>query len=377
MHRAQYTYWKTPDGDGEAGTGALTMAAAHWRELEQWLVAHECSWTRNPSATDAQWGIHLNDDPPHNRLLGPVFERGPASAVLIQNGREIFACGEPDRSDMTFSVTKTYLALVAGIAFDDGLISDVSEPVCHTVPGVGFDDEHNRQISWHHLLQFTSEWQGSCFGVPDQIDRYRVAGFQRGGEQGRKGDARALRRPGSHWEYNDVRINQFALALAHVFGRALPQVFDERIAEPLGTSGRHHWYGYDNSWIELAGARIQSVPGGGHWGGGMRISARDQALIGQMMLNAGRAPDGRQIVSQSWIEAMLTPCEIAPFYGYFTWLNTDRTALPAACADSFFGLGVGGQVIWHSPSLKLVAAFRWTDSSATNELIALTDSLVN
>ena len=87
MHRAQYTYWKTPDGVGEAGTGALTMATAHWRELEQWLVAHECSWTRNPGATDTQWGIHLNDDPPHNRLLGPVFERGPASAVLIQNGR--------------------------------------------------------------------------------------------------------------------------------------------------------------------------------------------------------------------------------------------------------------------------------------------------
>lgn len=353
------------------------MSGTDWRALEQWLAVHECSWTRSPLASDAQWGIHLNDDPPHNRLLGPVFERGPATAVLIRHGREIFACGEPDRSDMTFSVTKTYLALLAGIAVDDGLIADVREPVCRRLAGIGFDDSHNRQVSWHHLLQFTSEWQGSCFGIPDQIDRYRIAGFQTGGEQGRKGDARALRAPGSYWEYNDVRINQFALALAHVFGRALPEVFDERIAGPLGTSGDHCWYGYDNSWVEINGRQVQSVPGGGHWGGGMRISARDQALIGQMMLNSGAAPDGCQIVSKSWIDAMLTPCEIAPFYGYFTWLNTARKAVPAAPADSYFGLGVGGQVIWHAPQLNLVATFRWIDSDATNDLIALTTRLVN
>lgn len=325
---------------------------------------------------DSRWGIHLNDDPPHNRLLGPVFDRGPASALLLHRGREVFRHGEPDRADMTFSVTKTYLALVAGVAFDDGLMPDPDEPVCRRVPGIGFDDDHNRQISWAHLLQFTSEWQGSCFGVPDQIDRYRVVGFQQPGEAGRKGDARALRRPGSYWEYNDVRINQFALALAHLMGRALPAVFDERICAPLDTSGSHRWYGYDNSWVEIAGQSIQSVPGGGHWGGGMRINARDQALIGQMMLADG-VIGGRRVLSEEWLRLMRTPCPIAPFYGYFTWLNTDGQSIPVASASSFFGLGVGGQLVWHDPGRELVAVYRWIDADRSRDLIALTASLLD
>jgi CubicO group peptidase (beta-lactamase class C family) len=259
---------------------------------------------------------------------------------------------------------------------DDGLLTDLTEPVCRKVPGIGFDDAHNSQVSWQHLLQFTSEWEGSCFGIPDQIDRYRVVGFQTAGESGRKGDSRQLHRPGSYWEYNDVRINQFSLALAHLFGRALPEIFDQRIATPLGTSGSHQWYGYENSWVDVKGNRIQSVPGGGHWGGGMRISARDQAKIGQLMLQRGRWDD-RQLLSQGWIDAMLTPCEIAPFYGFFTWLNTGRNALPAATEGSFFGLGVGGQLIWHAPELQLVAVFRWIDSNAGNELVKLTRSLLN
>jgi len=353
----------------------MSPADSHWQPLVAWLQAHSCDWSRSPAEDDTQWGIHLNDDPPHNRLLGPVFDRGGPSAVIMQGGRERFACGEPDRADMTFSVTKTYLALLAGIAFDDGLLPDPTEPVGKSVPGIGFDDAHNAQVSWRHLLQFTSEWCGDCFGVPDQVDRYRVVGFQQPGEPGRKGDARALRQPGSYWEYNDVRINQFSLALAHLFGRALPEVFNERIAGPLGTSGSHHWYGYDNSWVEIAGQQVQSVPGGGHWGGGMRISARDQALIGCMMIDNGYGA-GSQIVSSEWIGQMLTPCDIAPFYGYFTWLNTALQAVPAATEKSFFGLGVGGQLVWHAPELQLVAVFRWIDSAASNDLIQLTRRLL-
>ncbi len=349
---------------------------SRWQPLRQWLADNECGWSKSPTADDAQWGIHLNDDPPYNRLLGPVFGRGGASAVLLHNGREVFVHGEPDRADMTFSVTKTYLALLAGIAMDDGLLTDLTEPVCRKVPGIGFDDAHNSQVSWQHLLQFTSEWEGSCFGIPDQIDRYRVVGFQTAGESGRKGDPRQLHPPGSYWEYNDVRINQFSLALARLFGRALPEIFDQRIATPLGTSGSHQWHGYENSWVDINDNRIQSVPGGGHWGGGMRISARDQAKIGQLMLQRGRWND-RQLLSRHWIEAMLTPCAIAPFYGFFTWLNTGRKAVPAATEGSFFGLGVGGQLIWHAPELQLVAVFRWIDSNAGNEVVKLTRSLLD
>ena len=346
-----------------------------WQEVEDFCVRHQCGWSRDPVADDAQWGIHLNDDPPHNRLLGPVFSRGSVTGVVYRHGREVFAFGEPDRPDMTFSVTKTYLAMVAGVAFDRGLLTDLARPVCQVLPGVGFDDEHNCQITWLHLLPFTSEWNGTCFGVPDTVDRYRRVGMQPAVEAAdvlapRKGDPRPLKAPGSYWEYNDVRINQFSLALLYRVRQSLPDLFDACFSSALSLSGTHHWYGYENSYVIVDGQRVQSVPGGGHWGGGMRISARDQAKIGCLLLNNGRV-DGQQLLSTEWINLMTSACDIAPFYGYFTWLNTGRKIVPAASEKSFFAFGVGGQVVWHDPASSTVAVFRWIDTDHLNELVAM------
>ena len=105
----------------------------------QFAEAHETSWTRK---VDDRWGIHLQDPPPWNRLRGPIHDRGPVSGVIRIEGREVAAWGEPDRPDLTFSVAKTYLALLAGVAFDRGLIADVREPIGHRIPGIGFDDGH-------------------------------------------------------------------------------------------------------------------------------------------------------------------------------------------------------------------------------------------
>lgn len=344
-----------------------------WNETIAYALEHQSQWSQDPQRDAETFGIHHQDDPPHNRLLGPVFARGPASGVISIDGREQCAWGEPDRPDMTFSVSKTYLALVAGVAFDRGLLPPLDEPVCRRLPNLGFDDDHNRHVTWEHLLQFTSEWQGECFGVPDRIDRYRVAGFQPPpAVAARKGDPRPLCAPGTFWEYNDVRINQFSLALMHLFQRPLPEIFDEAIAQPLGLSTTWRWHGYDNAWVEIAGRRMQSVPGGGHWGGGMCISARDQVRVGRMMLAAGEW-QGRRVVSQQWIARMLTPCAIAPFYGYFTWLNHGHRPVPAAAPDDYFAVGVGAQVIWHSPGRRLVAAIRWFSFDAFAGFAAAVD----
>ena len=85
--------------------------------------------------------------------------RGGVSGVVLQRGKEIAAWGEPDRADQTFSVAKTYLALLAGVANARGLLPDVDEPVVTRVPGIGFDSPHNRSITWAHLLEQTSEWE--------------------------------------------------------------------------------------------------------------------------------------------------------------------------------------------------------------------------
>ncbi|MET0509323.1 MAG: serine hydrolase [Burkholderiaceae bacterium] len=340
-----------------------------WDDVSACARDHESTWDLDPGAAGSNWGIHRADSPPHDRLLGPVHPRGPACGLVAVGDAIVHHWGDIDRADLTFSVAKTYLAMLAGIAHRDGLLPDVDQPVVRSVPGIGFDDGANRQITWRHLLHQTSEWEGSCFGVPDQVDRYRRVSFQpppQGEAAATKGTARPLHPPGEYWEYNDVRINQLSLALLHRFREPLPEVFARALAGPAGCSAGWRWRGYDNSWIELGGRRMQSVPGGTHWGGGVSIGARDQWRIARLLM--GDRPD---VMPGDWVRAMRTPVALAPFYGYLTWLNGDRQVVPSASPAAFFAIGAGSSVIWHEPARDLVAVIRWIEADAVDGLVSL------
>ena len=226
---------------------------------------------------------------------------------------------------------------------------------------------HNGAITWRHLLQQTSEWEGTLFGKSDIIDRNRNLAVE---GKGRKGDARPLQPPGSFWEYNDVRVNRLALALLRRFRRPLPEVFAERIMRPIGASADWSWHGYRTSMVEIDGRMIESVSGGSHWGGGIAIHAEDQARIGLLMLRRG-VWDGRRLLPESWIAESLTPCALNPNYGLLWWLNTGRTRYPSATEASFFATGAGGNITWVDPANDLVAVMRWIDPASVDGFIRL------
>jgi CubicO group peptidase (beta-lactamase class C family) len=337
--------------------------------------AHEVAWPRDPAAAplpgQQPWGVHHGDPPPFNHLRGPVHARGPQGGVIRLHGREIAAWGEPDRADLTFSVAKSYLALLAGVARGQYLLPDEDEPVGRRLPGIGFDDTpHNAAITWRHLLTNTSEWEGTSFGLPDTVDRWRQVTHDPKPPSGPKGGARPLQAPGTYWEYNDVRINQLSLALLHLFRWPLERVFREHVLAPLGGGAGYAWRGYDDAFVVLPGVgRVPSVPGGSHWGGGVSIGARDQARIGQMVLDGGSG-GGRQLVPRDWIARMAEPCPIAPFYGYLVWLNRDRRSFPGASTNAVFMVGAGGHYTWIDPGLDAVVVLRWIDTAHAGETIA-------
>lgn len=332
------------------------------KEAIDFALAHEVGWSRDTSGV---WGVHQGDPPPWNRLLGPVHPRGGVSGVIQQHGQLLAEFGEPDRADLTFSVAKFYLALLAGVAHDRGLLPDVHRPIAEQLPGIGFDDGQNRQVTWEHLLQQTSEWSGTCFEIPDQVDHYRSLAFAPV-SHGKKGEKRPLRAPGHYWEYNDVRINQLSLALLHLFRQPLPQVFREAIARLCGLSDTWRWVGYDHAWVQIDGQRLPSVPGGSHWGAGVSISARDQVKLGQLMLDAGQA-QGRTVISGDWMARMLSPCGLAPFYGYLVWLNHAQKIFPSLPAQAYFGMGAGGHFTLVEPTAGLVVVVRWLNPDQANE----------
>jgi CubicO group peptidase (beta-lactamase class C family) len=306
-------------------------------------------------------GVYLTErfaGVPYQDIVGPTAPRGGVNGIVIRDGYIVAEFGDTDREDMTFSVTKSYLSTVAGLAFDDGLFQ-LSAPIGNTVTDGTFSSPQNAPITWHQLLQQTSEWEGTLWGKPDIADR-------------REGIDRTLNPPGTFWEYNDVRVNLMAYSALHLFRQPLPDVLKERIMDPIGASPDWRWHGYETSWTEVEGERMQSVSGGGHWGGGFFIDTRDHARFGLLALNLGNW-DGVQIVSDDWFQRAITPTAIKPDYGYMWWLNTDQTLFAAAPESAFFALGAGStNVIYVDREHGLVTVTRWVDGGQhVNEFIRL------
>ena len=300
---------------------------------------------------------------PFDTIIGPMRERAPLNGLIVHRGYVVAEWGDTDRVDMTHSVTKTFLTTVVGLAWQKGLIRHVTDRVSDYMPPEAdfFDAPHNESITWEHLLRQTSDWQGTLWGKPDWADRPV-------GEP-REWENRQLHEPGTHFKYNDVRVNLLALTALNVFRRPLPDVLREEIMEPIGASNRWRWHGYENSWIELDGQRMQSVSGGGHWGGGMFISAWDMARFGYLFLRNGRWHD-RQIVSEEWIGMARTPGPANAEYGYANWyLNTGRRPVPSAPESSVTFRGNGSNIVYVDWDNDLVIVVRWINGAAFSEFI--------
>jgi len=320
--------------------------------------AHECTWPHSMYLDNGDYvgTAYVEEKPPHNAVIGEVRPRGGVNGLVLRGGRIVAEWGDTLRTDMTFSVAKSYLALVAGIAFDRGLIRSVDEPVADTVPDEGFVSPHNSAITWRHLLQQTSEWQGTLWSKPDSVDHNRQAGLTHDNRQ--KGTLRELQQPGTRFEYNDVRVNRLSLSLLRLLRKPLPEVLREAIMDPIGASESWAWRGYRNASVEIDGSMMESVSGGGHWGGGLFISSRDHARIGYLMLRRG-SWNGKQLVSARWLREVATPSATNPNYGFLWWLNTGRKLVPSAPESSIFALGGGQNVIWIDDTHDLVVVVRW------------------
>ena len=307
---------------------------------------HEVDWLRDLRAQIAKDVA----GEPFGEVLGETKERGGPAGMIVRHGYEVARWGDVERVEMSFSVAKSYLSTIAGLAVERGLIKDVRDPVWKYIHDGGFDSGHNTKITWQMLLNQTSEWEGTVWGKPDVADR-------------RQGYGRRLREPGTFWEYNDVRVNRLALALLLVWNKPLPQVLKEQVMDPIGASSTWVWHGYRNSYIPLNGFAVQSVSGGSHWGGGLWASTVDHARFGLLFLRKGQW-NGRQIISERWVRMATTPTDIAPHYGYMWWLNGGRQIVTTAPASSFFALGSGGNVIWIDPDHDLVVVTQWLDFGA-------------
>jgi CubicO group peptidase (beta-lactamase class C family) len=318
-------------------------------------VVAECPgrWTIGAADIETYLAAQVSDTS-HREIVGPLRASTGASGVVWVHGEEVANWGDADAPEMAFSVTKSVVSVVAGLAFDDGLLVP-DQPVHEVVRIAEFEGPHRDRITWRHLLQQTSQWEGELWGKPTGVD---VQSFREGNEV--HGTP-----PGEGWAYNHVRMNLLTYALTLLFRRPLPEVLRERVMDPMAASNGWSWHGYRTSVVQLDGLPIDVVSGGAHWGGGLVISARDLALIGQLFLDRG-IHAGRHLLSADWVDQTWAPCSVKPEYGYLWWLNDDEIPWPGAPSTGRGARGNGGRhLLWVDPARELVLASHWTEDVLT------------
>ena len=327
---------------------------------------------------------------PHGEAIGILKTRGPVTGIVVRHGYIVAAFGEPDRVDPTYSVAKSFLSTTVGLAWADGLIRSLDDKAADYMtpvllprgdgerelheddyaqqPVTLFEDDHNRKITWDHLLRQTSSWRGTLWGKPDWADRPapdRTTWYDMERAE-----------PGTAYEYNDTRVNLLALLLTNVWRKPLPVVLKERVMDPIGASHTWRWHGYHNSWITLDGYRVQSVSGGTHWGGGMYINAYDQARFGLFTLRRGNW-NGQQLLPEEWFDLATTRTQAEPpsNYGFMNFTLNVRDAegqrrFPTASDSAYVHTGSGPNRIFVDPEKDLVIVVRWIQNTSTREFIA-------
>ena len=301
---------------------------------------------------------------PNYKILGPMKTRGKPAGIILKNGYVIAQWGDVNRVDMTFSGTKSFLSTVAGLALDNHLIKNVDTHLNDYIWDGTFDGEHNAKITWRHLLTQSSDWSGCQFDVCDWADRPS----KEGGIDDWKN--RKLFEPGTHFKYNDVRVNLLAYSLLQVWRKPLPQVLKEKIMDPIGASTTWRWYGYDNSFVNIDGLMMQSVSGGGHFGGGLFINTLDQAKFGLLFSRNGKWKS-QQLISESWVNSVNQPSEANKSYGYMWWLNEENALGGNLSKNIYYANGFGGNFIVIDKEHDLVIVARWLEPNKIGELVRL------
>ncbi len=289
--------------------------------------------------------------------------------MILKNGFIIAKWGDIKRVDMTFSVTKSFLSTVAGLAVDQGLIG-TQDKVGETIWDGTFEGVHNSKITWEHLLQQNSDWSGEIWGGKDWADRPP----KEGGLDDWK--YRKLNEPGTVMEYNDVRVNVLAYSLTNVWRRPLPMVLKENIMDKIGAATTWRWYGYDHAWTEIDGIQMKSVTGGGHSGAGLFINTEDMARFGLLFLNNGKWLN-EQLISESWIKKAIEPSKPDVNYGYLWWLNKKGPRHWEGLSENlYYAAGFGGNFIVIDKENGLVVVTRWLEPDKIGEfMIKVTNAL--
>ncbi|SEK93417.1 CubicO group peptidase, beta-lactamase class C family [Roseivivax marinus] len=275
--------------------------------------------------------------------------RAVTGLVVLSDGERVledYRLGtDADDLRISWSVAKSFLSALVGVIVEDGDIPDLDAPVTEYVPGLAgsaYDGVTIRQV-----MQMTSgvEFDEDYLDFWSDINRMgRVLALGRSMDGFAAGLEDRVRAPGEAWEYVSIDTHVLAMVVRGATGRALPTLMSERIMTPLGVE-RDPYYITDGYGTAFAL-------------GGLNMTTRDYARMGQMVANGGTL-GGRRIVPAEWIAESTTPsAPTAPGaigYGYQWWIPAD------ARPGEVLARGIYGQYVYIDSAANVVVAINAAD----------------
>jgi CubicO group peptidase (beta-lactamase class C family) len=299
-----------------------------------------------PHASPLARGVEANLAPSVERANFDQFldDRDTLAFVVAHEDRLVyeryFGGSTRETLQTSFSVAKSFVSTLVGIAIDEGLIGSVDDPITDYLPELAARDTRFRQITLRHLLTMSSGIryrEGGGFPWPFGDDTYTYYGVDL--RDVALNRTRIEQPPGLAWEYNNYHPLLLGLTLERAAGTSVSDFMATRLWQPLGAEADATWS------LDSKRSGFEKMESG------VNARAVDFARFGLLFLHNGEL-NGRRIVSKDWVRAATGAdgaTDQAYFHGYrsFWWIDIERPG-------RFYAMGKYGQYIYVAPDADTV-----------------------
>ena len=278
-----------------------------------------------------------------------IKARDVTALVVLKDGQIVyenyFKGTQPDDLRISWSVAKSYLSALVGILLDEGAIASLDDPVTTYAPklkGTAYDGATLRNVlNMASGVTFDEDYldpdsdinkMGRALALGGELDDFTASLKD------------TFTTPGSQWQYVSIDTHVIGMVVRGATGRSVTDLLSEKVITPMG--------------LEYAPYYVTDGAGVAFVLGGLNLTTRDYARMGQMFLQNGRY-NGQQIVPADWVAASTAPsaptAEGQIGYGYQWWIPQDATE------GDFMARGVYGQYIYINRADGVVIATNAAD----------------
>lgn len=274
-----------------------------------------------------------------------LAELHTTALVVVKDGaivhEQYFKDTTQDDLRISWSMSKSFVSALTGLALERGDITSLDDPVSQYVPAL-INSAYNN-VPLRHVLHMASgvQFDEDYMDFNSDINKMgRVLALGGSLDEFAASITQIARPSGTARQYCSIDTHVVSMVLRSATGQSLQQYFVENLWSKIGAGG-DAYYSTDSDGNAFAL-------------GGLNMRTRDYALFGELMRNGGKRGE-QQIIPADWVKistSNIAPADITGYpagYGYQWWV-------PANADGEFYAVGVYGQYIYVNPNAGIVIA---------------------